>query len=101
MGPLACIRRAALDMFIVLCKLKESTCVPQLPLSDDVSSDHSSQSRVASPAELTNVPTNSSFSVLVMWMGGRRESILVWDEEEDNFSVEEERECMPRERWDT
>jgi hypothetical protein len=35
-----------------------------------------------------------------MGIGGRRESILVWDEEEDDLNVDEESERMPRERWD-
>jgi hypothetical protein len=35
-----------------------------------------------------------------MRVGGRRESILVWDEEEDDFNVDEESERLPRERWD-
>jgi hypothetical protein len=64
-----------------------------VPLLDDASSDRSSQSHVASPAELSDVPTDSSFSVTVMCMGGRRRSILVWDEEEDGFNVDEESEC--------
>jgi len=46
------------------------------------------------------VPTDASFSVSVMRVGGRRESILVWDEEEDDFNVDEEDERVPRERWD-
>jgi len=33
-------------------------------------------------------------------VGGRRESILVWDEEEDDFNVDEEDERVPREQWD-
>ena len=33
-------------------------------------------------------------------MGGQRESILVWEEEEDDFNVDEEDERVPRERWD-
>jgi len=35
-----------------------------------------------------------------MRVGGRRESILVWNEEEDDFNVDEEGELIPRERWD-
>ena len=98
--PLARIRRAALDVLTVLRELEESA---RIPLSDDAydaSSDLSSQSRVASPAELSDVPTDASFSVSVMRVGGRRESILVWDEEEDDFNVDEESERLPRERWD-
>jgi len=67
-----------------------------------VGSDRSSPSRVLSPTELSDVPTDASFSVSVMRVpvGGRRESILVWDEEEDDFNVDEEDERVPRERWD-
>jgi len=98
--PLARIRRAALDVLTVLRELEESA---RIPLSDDAydaGSDRSFQSRVASPAELSDVPTDASFSVSVMRVGGRRESILVWDEEEDDFNVDEESERVPRERWD-
>ena len=35
-----------------------------------------------------------------MRVGGQRELILVWDEEEDDFNVDEEDERVPRERWD-
>jgi hypothetical protein len=98
--PLVRIRRAALDVLTVLRELEESA---RVPLSDDVydaSSDRSMQSRVASPAELSDVPTDSSLSVSVLRVGGRRESILVWDEEEDDFNADEESERVPRERWD-
>ena len=98
--PLARIRRAALDVLTVLRELEESA---RIPLSDDaydVGSDRSSPSRVLSPTELSDVPTDASFSVSVMRVGGRRESILVWDEEEDDFNVDEEDERVPRERWD-
>ena len=63
-------------------------------------SNRSSPSRVLSPTELSDVPTDASFFVSVMRVGGRRESILVWDEEEDDFNVDEEDERVPRERWD-
>jgi hypothetical protein len=39
------------------------------------------------------------FSVSVMRVGGRRESILIWDEEEDDFNIDEECYRVPRERW--
>lgn len=98
--PLARIRRAALDVLTVLRELEESARIPLLDDAYDAGSDRSSQSRVASPAELSDVPTDASFSVSVMRVGGRRESILVWDEEEDDFNVDEENERLPRERWD-
>lgn len=102
--PLARIRRAALDVLTVLRELEESARVPLSDDAYDAGSDRSSLSRVASPAELSDVPsdvpTDASFSVSVMRVGGRRESILVWDEEEDDFNVDEESERLPRERWD-
>jgi hypothetical protein len=98
--PLARIRRAALDVLTILRELEESARVPLLDDAYDAGSDRSSQSRVASPAELSDVPTDASFSVSIMRVGGRRESILVWDEEEDDFNVDEESERLPRERWD-
>lgn len=98
--PLARIRRAALDVLTVLRELEESARVPLSDDAYDAGSDRSSQSRVASPAELSDVPTDASFSVSVMRVGGRRESILVWDEEDDDFNVDEESERVPRERWD-
>ncbi len=98
--PLARIRRAALDVLTLLRELEESARVPLSDDAYDMGSDHSSQGRVASPTELSDVPTDASFSVSVMQVGGRRESILVWDEEEDEFNVDEESERLPRERWD-
>lgn len=98
--PLARIRRAALDVLTLLRELEESARVPLSDEAYDAGSDRSSQSRVASPTELSDVPTDASFSVSVMRVGGRRESILVWDEEEDEFNVDEESERVPRERWD-
>ncbi|KAF8476376.1 hypothetical protein DFH94DRAFT_804475 [Russula ochroleuca] len=58
----------------------------------DPPADHSSHSRVASPAELSGGPTDASFSVSVMRAGDRRESILFWDEVEDDFNIDEESE---------
>ena len=98
--PLARTRRAALDVLTILCELEESTRVSLSDDAYDASSDRSSQSRVASPIKLSHVPADSSSSVSVMRVGGRRESILVWDEEEDDFNVDEESERVPRERWD-
>jgi hypothetical protein len=70
--PLARIRRAALDVLTVLRELEENARVPPSDDAYDASSDHSSQSRVAPPAELSDVPTDASFSVSVMRAGGRR-----------------------------
>ncbi|KAI9439284.1 hypothetical protein H4582DRAFT_1948160 [Lactarius indigo] len=98
--PLARIRRAALDVLTLLRELEESARVPLSDDAYDAGSDHSSQGRVASPTELSDVPTDASFSVSVMQVGGRRESILVWDEEEEDFNADEESERLPRERWD-
>jgi hypothetical protein len=93
MDPLACIRRAALDVLTVLRELEESACVSLSYDAYDASSDRSSQSHVASPAELSDVPTDSFFPVLVMRVGGRRKSIFVWDEEEDDFNVDGTNAC--------
>ena len=86
------------DVVMVLRELEECA---QIALSDkayDVSSDHSSPSRVLSPMELSNVrPTDALFSGSrsCMWVGGVSRS-LFWDEEEDYFNVGEENEHMPR-----
>jgi hypothetical protein len=98
--PLARIRHAALEVLTVLRELEESARVPLSDDAYDAGSDHSSQSRVASPAAVSDAPTDASFSVSIMRVGGRRESILVWDEEEDDFNLDEESERLPRERWD-
>jgi hypothetical protein len=98
--PLARIRRAALEVLTVLRELEERARVPLSDDAYDAGSDRSSHSRIASPTELSDVPTDASFSVSVMRVGGRRESILVWDEEEDDFNMDEESERVPRERWD-
>jgi hypothetical protein len=98
--PLARIRRAALDVLTVLRELEECARVPLSDGAYDAGSDHSPHSRVASPTELSDVQTDASFTVSVMRVGGRRESILVWDEEEEDFNVDEESERVPRERWD-
>ena len=83
--------------------LRELEKSARIPLSDDaydVGSDRSSPLRILSPTELSDVPTDASFSVSFMRVGGRRKSILVWDEEEDDFNVDEEDGRVPRERWD-
>ena len=87
-----------LDMLTILRELEA-----RIPHSDDaydMGSDRSSPLHVLSPTELSDVPTDASFSVSVMRVGGRRESILAWNEEEDDFNVDKEDECVPRERWD-
>ena len=98
-------RGFAAPRWTVLTVLRELEESARTPLSDevnDVGSDRSSPSRVLSPTELSDVPTDASFSVSVMRVpvGGRRESILGWDEEEDDFNVDEEGERVLRERWD-
>jgi len=94
------IRCVALDLLTVLWELEESVWIPLSDDAYDVGSNRSSPSHVLSPTELSDVPTDVSFSVLIMRMGGRCESILVWDKEEDDFNVDEEDERVPRERWD-
>ncbi|KAI0275733.1 hypothetical protein BC826DRAFT_1114306 [Russula brevipes] len=76
------IYRAVLDLLTVLDNLEKRVWIPLSDDAHDAGSDRSSQSRITSPTEL------------------RRESILVWDEDEDNFYVDDESERLPCERWD-
>jgi len=98
--PLARIRRAVLVMLTVLRELEESARIPLSDEAYDMGSDRSSPSRVFSPTELSDGPADASISVSVIRVGVQRESILVWNEEEDDFNVDEEDERVPRERWD-
>jgi len=98
--PLVRIHCAALDVLTVLRELEESALIPLSDEAYDVGSDRSLPLRVLSLTELSDVPINESFSVSVMRVGRRHESILVWDEEEDDFNVDEEDERVPWERWD-
>ena len=41
------------------------------------------------------MPTDASFSVSVMHVGGWRESNLVWDEVDGEFNVDEKSERVP------
>ena len=68
----------------VLRELEESARAPLLDDAYDTSSDRGSQSRVASPAGLSDGPTDASFSVSV---SATHVSILVWDEKEDDFMM--------------
>jgi len=72
----------------LLRELEESVHVPLLDDAYDGGSDRSPQGCVTSLTGLSDVQTDTSFSVSVMRAGGRQESILVWDEEE--FHVAEE-----------
>jgi len=58
--PLARIRSAVLVMLTVLRELEDSTRVPLSDDAYDVGSDRSSPSRVLSPTELSDVPTDAS-----------------------------------------
>jgi hypothetical protein len=60
-------------------ELEEGTLKPPTDERYDVGSDRSSPSRVPSPTELFDMPTDASFPVSVVRVGGWRESILVWD----------------------
>ena len=71
----------------VLLEFEESARAPLLDDAYNASGDRGSQSRVASPAGLSDGSTDASFSVSVMRVGGRRVSILVWDEKEDEFMM--------------
>lgn len=87
-----------LDVLTVPWELEESTRIPLSEEAYNVGSDRSSPSPNLYPTELSDMPTNASFSISVMRMGGRCESTLVWDKKEDDFNVEDER--VPREQWD-
>lgn len=102
--PQTLIRRTALEVLTVLRALEESS---RIPLSDDVydaQSDHGSshggsQGRVASPESDENEQhTDPSFGFSVVEVQGRRDSVMVWEDDEVDFNqmTEEER----RERWD-
>ena len=63
------IRRVALDVLTLLSELEESA---RVPLSDDAydeGSDCSSQGRIVSQTEQSDVPTDASFSVSVVANG--------------------------------
>jgi hypothetical protein len=89
-----------LDVLTILCELEECARIPLSDAAYDVGSDRSSHSRVASPTELSDVQTDAPFSVSVMRVGGQYESIIVWDEEEENFNADKESERVPREWLD-
>jgi hypothetical protein len=76
--PLVRIRSAALDVLTVLRELEESAHVPLSDEAYDASSDRSMQSRVASPAELSDVPTDSSFLswLCALFLGHESSSIF-------------------------
>jgi len=88
------ICRAALDLLTVPGDLEERAGIPLLDDAYDTGSDRSSQSCVASP----RCAHRHVIFRLDMDMGGRRESILVLDEEDD-FNVDES-EHLPHERWE-
>lgn len=89
------ICRAALDLLTVPGDLEERAGIPLLDDAYDTGSDRSSQSCVASP----RCAHRHVIFRLDMDMGGRRESVLVWDEKDD-FNVDEESERLPHERWE-
>jgi hypothetical protein len=112
--PLTLIRRSALEVLAMLRALEEAC---RVPLSDDVydaQSDHGSASgtpdgaRVTSPEAAFSRESSSddahdadaSFAFSVMHVPGRSASILVWEEEEDEFRADEDDGRAPRERWD-
>jgi len=68
---------------------------PHHTLKPSRSTHRSSQSFVASLTVRSDVPTDASFSVSVMRVGGWRESNLVWDEVDGEFNVDEESERVP------
>lgn len=120
-GPLARIRRSALEVLTMLRSVEEKC---RLPLSDeayDAQSDGGGsrgdpQSRFTSPnyppkelppeeprgltPEMLKVDPDASFTYSLVQVNGRYQQIPVWEEEEDIFQVQEEDETEKRERWD-
>ncbi|KAI0065172.1 hypothetical protein BV25DRAFT_1822288 [Artomyces pyxidatus] len=110
-NPVAAIRRSALEVLTILRALEESS---RIPLSDDaydVQSDHlsnsGSHSRVASPSgisedvdQISDNDADTSFAFSVVQVQGRRDSVLVWEEEEDEFKQPSDDEREHRDRWD-
>ncbi|KAA1470852.1 hypothetical protein DENSPDRAFT_798367 [Dentipellis sp. KUC8613] len=108
--PHTSIRRSALEVLTALRALEESA---RIPLSDDAydaQSDHGSNSnpgshsRVASPTNLSDADgdgdPDTSFAFSVVQVQGRRDSVLVWEDEETEFKQGDEEEHEIRERWD-
>ncbi|KAF8057589.1 hypothetical protein FPV67DRAFT_569965 [Lyophyllum atratum] len=119
--PLTLIRKSALEVLTVLRELEERC---RLPLSDDAYDAHSdgggsrgggSHSRMASPSnhseelppdedsivlELAGHPLEADTSVTfsLVQVQGKFQSVPVWEDEEDEFYQEEEKE--KREHWD-
>ncbi|KAG5651554.1 hypothetical protein H0H81_008264 [Sphagnurus paluster] len=118
--PLSLIRKAALEVLTVLRELEERC---RLPLSDEAYDAHSdaggsrgggSHSRVASPStnseelpdehhselEMVGHPLEADTSVTfsLVQVQGRFQAVPVWEDEEDDFDQEEEKE--KREHWD-
>ncbi|KAF7313247.1 hypothetical protein MKEN_01011400 [Mycena kentingensis (nom. inval.)] len=109
--PLSLIRKSALEVLTVLRDLEERS---RLPLSDDAydaQSDGGSKgghSRVASPSmqsdELSpdehehegDLDTSVAFSLVQV----NGQSVPVWEEEEDNWNLDEDAEKEKKEGWD-
>ncbi|KAH8983972.1 hypothetical protein EDB86DRAFT_3119486 [Lactarius hatsudake] len=79
----------ALNVLTLLRELEESACDPLSDDAYDAGSGHSLQGHVASPTELSDVPTDASFSVSVM-QGRTAQVNSSLDEEEDEFDIDEE-----------
>lgn len=104
--PLTLLRRSALEVLAVLRDLEERS---RIPLSDDAYDAQSDRSgRVASPCPLSDdevstgnsdMDPDSSVAFSVVRVNGREESIMVWEEEEDDFNADES-EKEKKELWD-
>lgn len=106
-NPLARVRRAALDALTALRHMEEQA---RVPLSDDVydiQSDSGSAStrshtpggteRVSSPFSMEDDDeSTASFSFSVIKVPNRKESVLVWSDDEDIYTKEEEK----KDRWE-
>jgi len=103
--PIVLIRRSALEVLTVLRQLEENC---RLPLSDeayDAQSDggHSRGAVTPSNAILDlpvepDIDPDASITFSLVQVQGRYETVPVWEDEEDVFEEEEEKE--KRERWD-
>lgn len=106
--PIVLIRRSALEVLTVLRQLEENC---RLPLSDeayDAQSDggHSRGAGTSSSplnpaldlAVEPDIDPDASITFSLVQVQGRYESVPVWEDEEDVFEEEEEKE--KRERWD-
>ncbi|KAJ7641514.1 hypothetical protein FB45DRAFT_900390 [Roridomyces roridus] len=108
--PLALIRKSALEVLTVLRELEERC---RLPLSDDAydaQSDGGRHSRVASPSSNSEeLPSeegdhlhegDTSVAFSLVQVNGRFESVPVWEEEDQGWDYDDEKDKEKKEGWD-